>query len=152
MEVRRLTSVNDVVKNWTFLASGLAAVGHHLRYQLTSEAFRKTLFTLSRQTHCSWLGIAYDSGDPVAFIVAHETTPLFSDYRELDVSLYYHTPGNAVAITHLQRELDDFCTKHSFKRYNVTTRHKAGRPLPVFSIGWSGVHHAYRVYQKEFNS
>lgn len=151
MEICRLTSVNDVVRNWTFLSMGLTAVSHHLRYQLTNEAFRKTLFTLARQTHSSWLGIAYDDGSPAAFIVAHETTPLFSTTRELDISLYYHTPGNAVAITHLQRELDVFCKTNSFKRYNVTTRHKAGRPLPVFSIGWSGVRHAYRVYQKEFN-
>lgn len=151
MTTNRLTSVNDVVKNWTFLLTGLNAVSHHLKYQLTSEAFRKTLFSLARQTHAAWLGVAYDSGTPVAFIVAHESTPLFSDTREFDVSLYYHAPGYAVAITHLQRELDNFCQKHSIKRYNVTTRHKAGRPLPVFSIGWSDVHHAYRVYQKVFN-
>lgn len=149
MNTFRLTSVNDVVRNWGFISSGLIKVGHHLRYSLTLDEYRKILFTLARRHSSAWLGIATVDAVPVAFIVAHDCTPLFAKNREFEVSMYYHTCGYASAITALQSAFEEFRDLNNIHRYYLITRHKAGRPLPVFSVGWSGMKHAYKVYQKD---
>lgn len=151
MTISRLTSVNDIVRNWTFLSAGLSHVAHQLKYNLPLDVYRKTLFALVKQTDSAWVGIASAGGLPVAFIVAHECTPLFSTARELDASIYYHDPGFSVAINHLQDSLDSFCTQHSIRRYYVTTCRKSGRPMYVFGAEWKGLTHAYRVFKKEIS-
>lgn len=145
----RLVSVNDVVRNWTFLASGLTQVAHHLKYNLSLDVYRKTLFRLVKQPRTAWVGIAYDDTIPVAFLVAHESTPFFSTVREFDASIYYHESGYASGVNLLQSSFDTFCRTNNIRRYFVTTCRKSGRPMHVFGVEWTGLQHAYRVFKKE---
>lgn len=148
MTIIRLTSVNDVVRHWTFLATGIAQVAHHLRFPLSIDGYRKTLFRLSKQQDTAFLAVALDGNLPVAFIVAHDATPFFSAEREFDISIYFHEPGFAHAIRVLQTAFDDFCSQNNIRRYFVTTCRKSGRPMHVFGAEWEGLTHAYRVFQK----
>ena len=151
MNYTRLTSVNDIVRNWTFISNGLLEVGHHLRFDLGIDTYRKILFKLAKQPNSAWLALATDGGLPVAFIVAHECTPLFATRREFDASIYYHEPGYASAIAFLQHQLNLFCVSNNIRRYYVTTCRKSGRPMHVFGVEWTGLQHAHRVFKKELN-
>lgn len=147
----RLQSVNDIVRNWTFLHAGYVQVAHHLRFSLTVDAYRKTLCALVKQPTSAWVGVAYDGDIPVAFTVAHDATPFFAADREFDASIYYHEPGYASASTFLQSQFDTFCQANNIRRYYVTTCRKSGRPMHVFGVEWQGLQHAYRVFKKELN-
>lgn len=149
MNIQRLTSVNDVVRNWTFLASGLAAVGHHLKYKLSLDSYRKVLFRLVKSPTTAWFGICHVDDLPVAFLVAHESTPFAATEREFDASIYYHLAGHSRAIAELQHEFELFCKLNDIRRFYVTTRRHSGRPIPLFSVGWTGLKRAYLIYQKE---
>lgn len=149
MTTLRLTSVNDVVRHWTFLSVGIAQIAHHLRFPLTIDGYRKTLFRLAKQVDTAYVAVALDGNLPIAFLVAHDATPFFSAEREFDISIYYHEPGFASALRVLQHDFNTFCSQNNIRRYFVTTCRKSGRPMQVFGAEWEGLTHAYRVFKRE---
>lgn len=151
MNILRLNSVNDVVRYWAFFAAGIAQVSHHLRFALSIDGYRKTLFRLAKQPDTAYIAIALDGNLPVAFVVAHDATPFFATEREFDISIYFHEPSYARAIRTLQADFDSFCSQNNIRRYFVTTCRKSGRPMHVFGAEWDGLTHAHRVFKKEIN-
>lgn len=149
MQCKRLTTVNDVVQHWTFLSAGIAQVAHHLRFPLSIDGYRKTLFRLVVQHDTAYIAVAHDGNLPVAFIVVHEVTPFYSAEREFDASIYFHEPGYASSVASLQKDFEKYCAQNNIRRYFVTTCRKSGRPMHVFGVEWEGLKHAYRVFQKE---
>ena len=151
MRTVRLTKCVEIVRLWPFFVQGLTFVSQYLRYTLPLETYRQILQHAVKQPNF-WVGVCFeDDGEtPICFSCAHETTPMFSNQREFEVSMLYHQPGRHDALIALQQAFDKFCRKENVTRYYVTTRGDSSNVIRCFRSARYGLKRAYTVYKKEF--
>lgn len=149
MNVRRLTTVAEVVRLWPFFVDGFVFVEHYLRYTLPLDTYRKILQSQVKKP-TSWVGVTFDDPiTPVCFACAHDVTPLFSKDDEKEVSMLFHKPGRLDAAMILQKAFEDWCRSEGAVRYYVTTRRDNPSALRCFQSDRYGLKRAYTVFKKD---
>ena len=145
----RLTRIADVVRWWPFFKKGIEYEARYLRYTHPLDVYRQILFHLVKQPDSAWVQVALLDGEPVAFVMAHEITPLFAETREFEVSMFYFQPGYRSAIHLLQSQLDTFCRSNSVSFYYLTTSSRCGAAKRVFNETWRGLEHSNTVFKRK---
>lgn len=151
MTTRRLTRIADVVRYWSFFRDGILYEAKYLRYSYSFETYRRILFHLVAKNPKAWVGVAFSDdtlATPVAFILSHDVTPLFSDEREFEVSMFYFLPGQKPALRTLQTAFDVFCRENSIKRYYLTTSSFSSSADRVFQDSWKGLERSNTVFKR----
>ena len=151
MTVTRLYHIADVLKLWPFFKEGILYEAKYLRYDHPIDVYRRILFTLVRDHMHGWVAIATDdsSGDPLAFVLAHDVTPIHSDRREFEVSMFYYRHGNKPAIRQIQDRLDAHCRENGIHRYYLTTSSFCSTAERVFKDSWRGLERSNTVFKRK---
>lgn len=150
MQVQRITRIAEVIRLWDFFREGIAYEARYLRYSYPIDTYRKILCHLVAKNPNAWVGVAYDDIDPthpIAFLLSHDVTPLFSPDREYEVSMFYFRPGNKAAIRKLQQSFNHFCRENKIRQYYLTTSSFSSSAKRIFRDSWSGLERAYTVFK-----
>lgn len=150
--IRRVTTIAEVVRNWGFFREGIEYEAKYLRYTYSLDVYRRILFHLVYRNPKAWVGVAYDDSDPLqplAFVLAHDITPLFAETREFEVSMFYFRKGYKYQIGLLQQELDKFCREKGISRYYLTTSSFCSSAERVFKDSWRGLERSNTVFKRQ---
>ncbi len=139
------------MKLWPFFREGIQYEARYLRYDYPFDIYRRILFHLVRDHEHAWVSVAADdkSGEPLAFVLAHDTTPLFAPRREFEVSMFYFRAGHKPAIRFLQQHFDRYCAENDVHRYYLTTSALTTSAKRVFHESWRGLEHSNAVFKRE---
>jgi hypothetical protein len=146
---RRVTRVADVARHWKFFEEGIAYEAKYLRYAHPMETYRKILCHLVYDNPHGWIGIVFDDETPVAFIMTHDCTPMFSPHKEFEVSMFYYRPGYKHTIRLLQDRFDMFCKENGIGQYYLTTSSFCTRAKQVFNESWRGLERSNVVFKRK---
>lgn len=150
MTIQRFTNIASVVRYWDFFKEGILYEAKYLRYAHPVETYRKILCHLVYKNPKAWVGVAFDdAAKPIAFVLAHDITPLFSTFREFEVSMFYFRPGNKLAIKPLQDRLDAYCKENGIGQYYITTSSFSSSASRVFSDSWQGLRRSNTVFKRK---
>ena len=152
MTVRRITSVKDVLRLWPFFAEGIKYVVDFFRYSHALTVYRKILCYLVYKNANAWVGVVFDETQgekPISFVLAHEITPLFSDYREFEVSMFYYLPGYRHTILLLQSTFDTFCKENEIRQYYLTTPTVCAGAARAYTLSWDGLKRSNTIYKRK---
>lgn len=150
MKVLRLTTIAQAVRLWTFFKEGIEYEAKYLRYDYPYDVYRRILWTLIRQPDFGWVSVAFnDDAEPIAFVMAHDTTPIHAPRREFEVSMFYYRPGNKPAIRAIQDRLDDFCRENGVSKYYLTTSSFCSTAERVFKDSWRGLERSNTVFKRK---
>lgn len=150
MTSQRLTTIAQAVRLWDFFKEGIAYEAKYLRYDYPLDVYRRILWSLIRRPDFGWVSVAFDSfGEPVAFVMAHDVTPLHATRREFEVSMFYYRPGNKGAIRALQNRLDAYCRENGICRYYLTTSSFCTSAQRVFHESWQGLERSNTVFKRK---
>ncbi len=145
----RLTRIAEVAKLWSFFVVGIQWESRYLRYDHSLDTYRKILSSLVRNHENAWVSVAFDEErEPIAFVMAHDTTPMHAERREFEVSMFYYKPGNKTAVRTLQTELDSFCRTNNVVRYYLTTSSFCSSADRVFNDAWRGLERSNTVFKR----
>lgn len=149
MTVQRLTTIAQAVRLWPFFRDGIEYEAKYLRYDHTIDVYRHILWALIKRADFGWVAVAFDDdGEPVAFVMAHDVTPLFAEKREFEVSMFYYRPGNKPAIRAIQNRLDAYCKENGVHRYYLTTSSFCSTAERVFKDSWRGLERSNTVFKR----
>jgi hypothetical protein len=150
MTITRLRRIVDVIRLWSFFKEGILYEAKYLRYDHSLEVYRRILFSLVRDHQRAWVAVASsDDDDPLAFVLAHEVTPLHAEKREFEVSMFYYRRGNKAAIRTIQDRLDAYCRENGIHRYYLTTSSFCSTAERVFKDSWRGLERSNTVFKRE---
>lgn len=152
MIARRLTTIAECVRLWPFFRIGIEHEAKYLRYNHSLDVYRRILFSLVRNHENAWVAVVVDEEQeeptPIAFVMAHDVTPLHAEEREFEVSMFYYVPGHRLAITFLQREFDKFCRTNQISRYYLTTSSFCSTASRVFRDAWTDLERSNTVFKR----
>lgn len=149
MTISRLTTIAQAVRLWPFFKDGIEYEAKYLRYDYSLDVYRRILWYLIRNPDFGWVTVATDdSGEPVAFVMAHDITPLFSEHREFEVSMFFYRRGYKPAIRAIQDRLDAFCLENGVHRYYLTTSSFCSTAERVFKDSWRGLARSNTVFKR----
>lgn len=149
MIVRRLTKIVEVVRLWDFFREGITYEAKYLRYSHPMEVYHRILFHLVRKNPNGWVSVAFNHDqEPVAFIMAHDITPLFAQTREFEVSMFYYRDGYKNAMPVLQRHFDSFCRENGVKQYFLSSSSFCSSAARVFKTSWVGLERSNTVFKR----
>jgi hypothetical protein len=150
MTTHRLTTIAQAVRLWGFFKEGIQYEAKYLRYDYPLDVYRQILWSLIRKTDAGWVMVAFDdANEPVAFVLAHDITPMNAPRREFEVSMFYYRPGNKPAIREIQNRLDDFCRENGVSRYYLTTSSFCSTAERVFKDSWRGLERSNTVFKRK---
>lgn len=146
----RLTNIAGVVRLWEFFQVGISYEAKYLRYQHSMDVYRKILCSLVRDSDKGWVAVAMTEDEiPVAFIMAHDSTPLFAEDREFEVSMFYYKPGFKEGLHAIQKSLDRYCEENGIVQYYITSSSKSGSAQRVFNTAWHGLELSNMVFKRK---
>lgn len=146
----RLTQVVQFVHLWEFFREGILYESKYLRYSHSIDVFRRIITSLIRAGDKAWVSVAFTPDrTPVAFVAAHDCTPLHAEIREFEVSLFYFRPGHKPAMRVLQDSLDAFCRGNGISYYYLTTSSRTGSAWKVFNTAWRDLEHSNTVFKRK---
>lgn len=147
--VRRITSIAQVTRLWPFFAEGLDHEARYLKYPYPLDVYRRILFHLVYKNPNAWVGVALLGTEPVAFVMSHDSTPLFTKSRQFDVSMFYYRRNCGYALRDLQDRLDTFCRENGIDRYYITTTSFTSSAQRVFGNFWTGLTRSNTVFKRK---
>tara|TARA_R110000868_G_scaffold361608_3_gene623609 strand:- start:1024 stop:1485 length:462 start_codon:yes stop_codon:yes gene_type:complete len=152
MNVVRLTKIVQVVRLWDFFKEGIQYEAKYLRYAYPMEVYHRILFHLVRSNPNGWVSVAFnDDEEPIAFIMAHDITPLFSQIREFEVSMFYYRDGYKTAMPLLQKSFDTFCRDNHIRQYFLSSSSFCSSATRVFKTSWLGLERSNTVFKRIIN-
>jgi hypothetical protein len=143
----RIVRIAEIAKHWEFFREGIQYEAKYLRYAHPMDVYRKILCHLVYRNPLGWVGVAFDDDRPVAFIMSHDTTPMFSTFREFEVSMFYYRPGYKHAVRLLQNRLNAFCKENGIGQYYLTTSSLCSAAHRVFRDSWAGLERSNIVFK-----
>lgn len=153
MIFHRLTSIVAVHRLWDFFKEGIEYEAKYLRYSHSMDVYRRIVWHLvSRGNPKGWVAVAFadtEGTKPVAFILAHDISPLFAETREFEVSMFYFIEGWKQAIPFLQNRLDAHCRENGISRYYLTTSSFCSSATKVFNQSWRGLERSNTVFKRD---
>ena len=149
MNIERLTKVVHVVHYWDFIFSALSSISDKVREDIEETLLKKTLINLVTDSDHSWIGIAFDGGEPIAFGVVQECTPEFDPKRSFVVRWFYHAPSRFDATLALMTAFEKWAKENHIQRYAVTTRRSNGTAIRCFQSARYGFGKAFLTFEKE---
>lgn len=147
MHVERLTTPEQVIKNWDVFREGLKVTKAYAGESFKEDSYLKMLLALAAQHETAWLGVVYQGG-PLVYGVATDSTPPFADYRTFTVCSFYHIPGQFEATYALMSAFETWAKENGVHSYIVTTRRQSGPAIRCFSSGRYGFKKSYRAFEK----
>lgn len=148
----RIQRIADVVRIWPFFREGIEYEAKYLRYNHPLEVYRRILFHLVKQKDAAWVSVVFDDEvtppNPVAFVMAHDVTPLFAEQREYEVSMFYFRKGYKPTINILQNRFDDYCRQNGIARYYLSTSSFCSSAERVFKDSWRGLERSNTVFKR----
>lgn len=150
MTIHRLTTIAQAVRLWSFFKEGILYEAKYLRYDYSLDIYRRILWSLIKQSESGWVSVAFNDDDlPIAFVMAHDITPIHAERREFEVSMFYFKPGNKQAIREIQNRLDEFCRENGVHRYYLTTSSFCSTAERVFKDSWRGLERSNTVFKRK---
>lgn len=149
ISVRQVTSIAQMTRLWVFFAEGLLHEAKYLKYPYPIDVYRRILAHLVYKNPNAWVGVAFIENQPVAFIMSHDSTPIFTKSRQFDVSMFYYRKNCGFALRPLQDRLDDFCRENGIDRYYLTTTSFTSSAQKVFGDFWSGLTRSNTVFKRK---
>jgi hypothetical protein len=150
--IHRLTTIAQAVRLWPFFREGIAYEAKYLRYDHPIDVYRQILWSLIKRPTVGWVSVVFDDdNEPVAFVLAHDVTPLHADRREFEVSMFYYKPGHKDAIRILQNRLDEFCRENGIHRYYLSTSSFCSTAERVFKTSWRFLERSNTVFKREIS-
>lgn len=150
MKVAKIQTIAQAVRLWSFFKEGIEYEAKYLRYDYPLDVYRRILWSLIRQPKHGWVAVAFeDVNEPVAFVMAHDITPIHAEKREFEVSMFYYRPGYKPAIRAIQDRLDDHCRENGVHRYYLTTSSFCSTAERVFKDSWRGLERSNTVFKRK---
>lgn len=150
MITKRISRIADIVRIWPFFRAGIEYEAKYLRYTHSLDVYRRILFHLVKQKEAAWVAVTYDDfGEPLGFVMAHDSTPLFAEEREFEVAMFYFKKGHRQAIKQLQQHLDAYCREHAVIRYYLSTSSFSSSAERVFKDSWRGLERSNTVFKRK---
>lgn len=149
MTTQRLVTIAQAVRLWAFFKEGIVYEAKYLRYDHDVDVYRQILWSLIKKPAFGWVTVAFVDGEPVAFVMAHDVTPIHAAKRELEVSMFYYRPGHKFAIRAIQDRLDDYCRENGVHRYYLTTSSFCSTAERVFKDSWRGLERSNTVFKRK---
>lgn len=148
MIVNRITTPEDVLKNWSIFKEGLKVIRGYASESLSEDSYVKMLIDLAGRTDTAWLGVVFQGG-PLSYGVAVDSTPPYAEKRTFTVISFYHVPGQFEATLSLMHAFELWAVEHGVNSYVVTTRRSSGHTIRCFSSGRYGFKKSYRAFEKQ---
>lgn len=149
VRIFRITRIVDIVRLWAFFREGIVYEAKYLRYAYPLEVYRKILFHLVKSPK-GWVGVVTTHElEPLAFVMAHDITPLFADEREFEVSMFYYKKGFRQCICLLQDHLERFCRENGIRRYYLSTSSFCSSATRIFKESWIGLERSNTVFKRK---
>ena len=149
MNVERLNKVVHVIRFWPFISEALGSISDKVREEVDPITLQKTLINLVVDADHAWMGIAFDTGTPIAFGVLQECTPEFDTKRYFVVRWFYHAPSRFDATIALMETFETWARGQKIERYAVTTRRSNGKAIACFQSARYGFGKAFLTFEKE---
>jgi hypothetical protein len=148
MTVFRLTNNAGIVKFWDFIALSLGELHTKSHQPVDLEAVKKTLVWTVPDTERTWCAVVIEDNEPIAFAVAHDTTPPFDPHRTFQVRWFYHKTGKFSATYALMADFEHWASQNGIAEYAVTTARTSGAAIKCFQSSRLGFRRAYTTYIK----
>jgi hypothetical protein len=152
MNVCRLHTIAAAVRLWPFFKEGIEYEAKYLRYNYPLDVYRRILWSLIRGGDKGWVAVAFEDDQPIAFVLAHDATPLHAPWREFEVSMFYYRPGFKPAIRAIQDRLDSFCRENGVQLYYLTTSSFCSTAERVFRDSWRGLERSNTVFKRRIST
>jgi len=153
MTARRITRIVDAVRLWPFFREGMIYEAKYLRYNYPLDVYRRILFYLVYKNPNAWVGVVFDDLDaPIAFVLAHDVTPLFTKTREFEVSMFFYRKGFRDCVRLLQDRLDDFCRENGVCSYYLSTSSSCSSAERVFKGAWDGLGRPFKIFKRKVSN
>ena len=150
MIVTRITTPEEVVRNWAIFKEGLKVIRGYAGESTDEDTYLKMLIELAAQSETAWVGCVFQGG-PLGYGVAAESTPPFAARRTFTVISFYHVPGQFEATKALMSAFESWAMEHNVGSYIVTTRRNSGPAIRCFSSEQYGFKRAFRAFEKHLN-
>lgn len=149
MNVLRITSPDEVIKNWYVFESGLAEVNKLTGERLTKEEYFKMIINLSTRENDAWIGLVIEGG-PLSYAIACDSTPPFVKRRTFTCLSFYAVPNRPDSTEFLQHAFEDWARENDVYSYVVTTRRRSTAALRCFTSrsGRYGFKYGYQAFEK----
>lgn len=147
MNVLRITSPDQIVKNWDVFREGLRVITKLTCERVTDDEYCKMLVNLAARHDDAWIGIVFQGG-PLSYGVAVESTPPHCARRTFTIVSFYAMPGRPEATEALMREFETFAKAEGIHSYIVTTSRSTGAAVKCFNSARYGFTPSYRAFEK----
>ena len=134
MIITRLTTVNEIVKYWKFIQSGLRVIEEKNKEPFDDTVMFKTCNFLVVRPDVGFISVALDdtSEKPVCFAVLRDATPLFSHNRRFETLAVYHNTKHPTATLELMQHFENWARTQGINDYTISTKRPSGAAIRCF--------------------
>jgi GNAT superfamily N-acetyltransferase len=133
MTPERLTKPSQVLTLWPFFVEGFEALSHTSKEHFEIESLKKYICLLVTDSARGFIAVcSTDNGDPVAFVILHETTLPYHKVRKFETIAMYYSRNRDECVMPIVGLFETWAKRHGIGVYTLTTHRNTGAAIRFY--------------------